>query len=159
MKKLFALWRKPAFFKLWFIPSWCLLGVSKSLILITSFRRLEEFLGKSHGVSPVLPLLSPLQCKRASQIGHLVRTTARYTPWKSNCFPQAVTAALLLRLFKVPYLLCFGLTRSKETKDYLAHAWVAAGPVIITGGFSFDVYTVVACYLEPDITVDTKFNK
>ncbi|GEN29730.1 hypothetical protein HVA01_33760 [Halovibrio variabilis] len=152
MNRVIAFFKKSAFFKLWCLPVWLLLGVSKALIFLLSFRRLERLMGKAHGVSPVLPLLTTSQRKRASQIGHVVRMTARYTPWNSNCYPQAITAALLLRLYKLPYLLCFGLKRSEDSRRYLAHAWVAAGPVNVTGGFSFNAYTVVACYLEPGLS-------
>tara|TARA_R110002049_G_scaffold194408_2_gene363302 strand:- start:1527 stop:2000 length:474 start_codon:yes stop_codon:yes gene_type:complete len=146
-----AFLRKSVFFKLWFLPVWLLLGVSKALIFMLTFRRIEKLMGKAHGISPVIPLLTESQRKRVSQIGHVVRVTSRYTPWKSNCYPQAITAALLLRLYKLPYLLCFGLKRSEESGRYLAHAWVASGSVNVTGGLSFNVYTVVACYLEPGL--------
>jgi len=146
-----AFLRKTVFFKLWFMPVWLLLGVSKAVIFLLTFRKIEKLMGKAHGISPVIPLLTASQRERVGQIGHVVRVTSRYTPWKSNCYPQAITAALLLRLYKLPYLLCFGLKRSEESGRYLAHAWVASGPVKVTGGLSFNVYTVVACYLEPGL--------
>lgn len=154
MRKFSAFVNKPAFFKLWILPTWCLLGVSKLLIHLVSFRRLERFMGTGCGVSPALALLTSRQRMRATAIGQLVRITACYTPWTSNCFPQALTAALLLRLYRVPYLLCFGLARGRRSDDYLAHAWVSSGPVVVTGGFSFNLYTVVACYLAPNLSVD-----
>jgi len=153
LKKLVAFLKKPMFFKLWFIPVWLLLGASKSLINLVSFRRLERFMGTWHGVSPAVPLVTSCQQERARYIGHLVRHTAQYTPWDSNCFPQALTAAMLLRLYRVPYVLCFGLARNQATSEYLAHAWVTSGPVVVTGGFSFNIYSVVACYLEPDVSI------
>lgn len=152
MNRVIAFFAKSAFFKLWFVPVWLLLGVSKALIYLLSFRRIEKLMGKAHGVSPVLPILTTPQRERVSQIGHVVRVTARYTPWKSNCYPQAITAALLLRFYKLPYLLCFGLKRSEDRSRYLAHAWVASGPVRVTGGFSFNAYTIVACYFEPGLS-------
>ncbi|WP_282041738.1 lasso peptide biosynthesis B2 protein [Halomonas alimentaria] len=155
VNKLSSFLRKPLFFKLWFIPAWCLLGTTKLLIHLVSFRRLERFMGTGCGVNPVQPLLTPRQRTRATAIGQLVCTTACYTPWNSNCFPQALTAALLLRLYRVPYLLCFGLARGRNSHDYLAHAWVSSGPVVVTGGFSFNLYTVVACYLAPSLSVDS----
>ena len=154
MRKVSAFFKKPVFFKLWFLPTWCLLGVSKLLIHLVSFRRLERFMGIGCGMSPALALLTPGQRKRATAIGQLVCTTACYTPWTSNCFPQALTGALLLRLYRVPYLLCFGLARGRNSHDYLAHAWVSAGSVVVTGGFGFHRYTVVACYLAPTLPVD-----
>lgn len=151
LDKLLAFFRKPLLFKLWFVPAWLLLGLSKAMIFLVSFRKLERFMGHWHGTNPAVHLLSAQQYMRASQIGHLVRVVSRYTPWNSNCFPQALTAAIILRIYRVPYLLCFGLARDDGKGGYLAHAWVVSGKVAVTGGYSFNKYHVVACYLEPKL--------
>jgi hypothetical protein len=76
---------------------------------------------------------------------------AAYTPWDSNCFSQAVTARLLLGLYKVPYVLCFGLSRYREAGVLDAHAWILAGRINVTGGNSFETYTVVGAFLSPKL--------
>lgn len=87
-------------------------------------------------------LLDPAQEARALQIGRLVRMTAVYTPWDSNCFPQAVVARLLLGLYGIPYVLNFGLMRDPAGGEMKAHAWVTAGA-------SFGQFTTVGCFVSP----------
>lgn len=141
--------RHPYFARLWFVPVWCLLGLSKAVIFTVSFHRLAPYLGRAVGVTPWVPLLAPTQEARALKIGRTIRLAARYTPWTSNCFSQAVAARLLLSFYRIPYALYFGLKRDPDTGEFKAHAWVAAGRVPVTGGTSFGHYTVVSCFVSP----------
>lgn len=83
------------------------------------------------------------------QIGRVVHLAARYTPWNSNCFPQAVVARLLLGLYGIPYILFLGVSRVPDTRGMTAHAWVAAGRVRVTGGAGFTQFTTVSCFVSP----------
>lgn len=141
--------QQPRFAKRWFPVLWILLGLSRLAILVFSFRRLAPHLGTPVGIASFIPLLTPTQEAKAAQIGQAVRLAARYTPWVSNCFPQAVTARLMLGVYRIPYSLYFGVMRDLERHEYKAHAWVAAGRVAVTGGLGFNHFTVVGCYLSP----------
>lgn len=152
-RKLKSLVQLPRFSLLWFLPAWLLLGISKALIFIVSFRRLAPHLGRLAGAAPWVPLIGPQQQARARQIGQVVRLAARYTPWNSNCFPQAVAARMLLGLYGVPYALYFGLMSDSVTTELKAHAWIASGPVRVTGGDSFGSFTVVGVFVAPDLAV------
>ncbi len=144
--------RQPRIIQAGFLPVWILLGLGKALIFTISFRRLAPRLGRQAGIAPWVPLLTPAQEHRARLIGRLVRMTARYTPWDSNCFPQAIVARLLLGLHGLPYALYFGLMRDPNNPAGMkAHAWVAAGRVPVTGGVSFDQFTVVGCFISPHL--------
>ena len=136
----------PLFTQLWLVPAWLLLGLSRAMILLLSFRRLAPWLGKLHQDGALVPLLDSRQEARARTLKHVVQLAARYTPWTSNCFPQAVTARLLLGLHGIPFALYFGVARDADTAAMLAHAWVTAGKVPVSGGNSFGRYTVVACF-------------
>lgn len=140
-----------AFSKFWLAPIWLLLGVSKALIFTIRFQRLATRLGQPVGVAPWVPLVTPPQQARALQIGRAVRLAAKYTPWDSNCFPQAVVARLLLGWYGVPYALYFGLARDAQTRETQAHAWVMSGPVAVTGGHSFAQFTVVGVFATPGL--------
>lgn len=149
-RKAIAFLRQPPFIQAWFPVVWVILGFAKALILTLSFRRLAPRLGRQSGIAPWVPLLTPAEEQRALLIGRLVRMTARYTPWDSNCFPQAIAARMLLGLYGVPYVLYFGLQRDPADPAGLkAHAWVAAGRVRVTGGTSFGQFTVVGCFVAP----------
>lgn len=139
----------PLFTLLWLLPVWVVLGLSKAVIFTLSFRRLAPHLGLATGTEPWVPLLDSAQTARALQIGRVVRLAARYTPWNSNCFPQAVAARLLLGVYAVPYALYFGLMHKPGSKELKAHAWVAAGRVAVTGGASFAQFTVVGVFVSP----------
>lgn len=139
----------PAFVQLWFVPVWLGLGVAKLAIFTVSFKRLVPRLGISVGVTPWLPLLGPEQERRARQIGRVVQLAARFTPWDSNCYPQAVVARILLGWYGIPYCLFFGVRRDPDSAAFLAHAWVASGRVRVTGRFSFDQYAVVGVFAAP----------
>lgn len=149
LRKARSFRRYSLFVRLWLAPAWLLLGISRALILVVPFRRLAPRLGHHTGAAPWIPLLDRAQERRAQEIGRLVRLAARYTPWQSNCFPQAVTARLLLGLYRIPYALYFGVARAPENTGMQAHAWVTAGRVRVTGGAGFRQFTVVGCFVAP----------
>ena len=152
MRKALSFLRQPVFVQLWFLPLWVVLGISKALIFTTSFKWLTPYLGRSEGIHPYIPLVAAARESRARQICRAVHLAARYTPWDSSCFAQAVAARFLLGLYGVPYALYFGLAHDQLVGGMKAHAWVAAGKVSVTGGESFDRFTVVGVFVSPRIT-------
>ncbi len=136
---------RPSFEKLWLFPVWLLLGLSRLLILSLPFRMLAPLLGIRAGIAPFVPLVDPEAEARALSIGRVVQLAARFTPWVSNCFPQAFTARILLGLYGIPYALFFGL-ESGSASGLSAHAWVACGKIRVTGGQSFGRFAVVGCF-------------
>jgi len=139
---------QPLFIKLWFFPLWIGLGFSKLFIVTLSIARLTPFLRSSLDLHTKAPHITQLKEATAFQIGAAIRLAARYTPWDSNCFSQAILARLILRLYRIPHILYFGLNRHHATHRLNAHAWVVAGHVSVTGGaLSFNQYTVVGAYL------------
>jgi len=151
LRKAHTLSRQPAFVWLWLPPVWCLLGLSKALIMLVAFRRLSNVLGQNMGVTSWVPLLSEPQIAHARHIGQTIKIASRYTPWESNCFPQALVARLLLGWFGVPYALSFGLMRDTVSTDLKAHAWVTAGPIPVTGGRNDGQYAVVGVFVSPGL--------
>ena len=109
------------------------------------------YLGQTTGATPWIPLLDARQEYRALQIGRAVRLSAHYTLWDSNCFPQAIAARWLLGLYNIPYAVYFGLQRDPRLSEIKAHAWVAAGRIRVTGGLSFNQFTVVGCFVGPQV--------
>ncbi len=131
------------------MPTWVLLGLAKALIFTVPFKRLAPHLGVSTELRLLVPLLDADSEKRTLQIARVIKLAAAYTPWDSNCFPQAVVARLLLGLYRIPYALFFGLMRDRQTNEIKAHAWVAAGKIAVTGGNSFERFTAVGCFVSP----------
>ncbi|MBF0611978.1 MAG: lasso peptide biosynthesis B2 protein [Magnetococcales bacterium] len=127
------------FSQLWFIPVWGLLGIYRGIILTLSFQGIAPRLGNYQGMDPWVPLLTAPLEERARAIQRVISLAARYTPWLSDCFPQALAAITLLKLYGVAYTLFFGVTRNQQAAfpPVAAHAWVVAGKVPVTGGESF----------------------
>ena len=61
-----------------------------------------------------------------------VELAAAYAPWRSDCYPQALTARTFLALRRIPHEVVFGVRRDGDA--LVAHAWVRAGDVEVTGG-------------------------
>ena len=141
----------PLLVQLWFIPVWLLLGCSRFAILIVPFRRLAPLLGTARGGLAWVPLLSPAQETTARNVARVVALAARYTPWTSNCFPQAITARCLLGLHDIPYSLFFGVTKSEDNSSLKAHAWVSAGRIRVSGGYSFFSFRIVGCFVAHSV--------
>lgn len=144
----------PLFELAWAFPAWVMLGVARAAVLQVPFRRLTRHLGTHIGMAPWVPLLTPEQERRADHIGRVVRRSAMFTPWESNCFNQAITARILLGLYRIPYCLYFGQRPAKNRepgKEIEAHAWVAAGKVRVTGATSFGKFPVLGCFVSPPL--------
>lgn len=151
-QKLIRKWRTfrrmPWFQKKWMPFIWIILGISKIFIFHFPFKRLAVWLGFNVGAAGFIPLLTPRQQWQALMIGRAIRTIAPYTPWESNCFPQAIAARILLSWYGVPYAFFFGLNRDPNTKKISAHAWVSADRIRVTGGDSFPNFTVLGCFVD-----------
>lgn len=118
-----------------------LLGLTRLLTLVLPFSAIRRLLGDHRSprqadpaVLPVPSPTGPREAGRARRIGWLVRTAAARTPWQSDCYPQALTARILLRAARVPHRVTFGVRRD-DTGELKAHAWVtAATDIAVTGG-------------------------
>ncbi|HET8704895.1 MAG TPA: lasso peptide biosynthesis B2 protein [Pseudomonadales bacterium] len=126
----------------------CLLGVSRLLVLIMPARLYCQLFGRDLGVVPFSLLLSAQQKSRARRIGYLITRVAAYTPWRSLCLEQALCAQFFLRYYGIPAVTFFGVARDPAA-GLKAHAWVCAGPVMVTGGQSFNQFTIVRTLLRP----------
>ncbi len=123
--------------------TWALLGITRLLTLLLPFRAVRRLLGERTGRAPGpppdaaavgAPVAGPARDgDRARRIAWLVQAAAARTPWRSDCYPQALTARLLLRVSRVPHTVTFGVRRSAGG-SLEAHAWVDAREVAVTGG-------------------------
>jgi hypothetical protein len=135
--------------KVLFALAWPLLGCSRLFAVSAPFQYVAPWLGAA-AVAPWIPLADSRKEIRALSIGKAVRRASTVTPWRSNCLAQALTARILLGVWCVPYSIFFGVTRRSDAaeRDFSAHAWVAAGKISVTGGSSFEAFTVVACFVS-----------
>ena len=136
----------PATFLMYFMVAWFCLGLSRLFINLFSFKTLAAKLGVQDGAYPRTPLCPTDVERKVATIGKAIRTAARYTPWNSNCFPQALTARVMLGAIDAPYAMFFGVRGGTPPKKFEAHAWVVSGRVRVTGGRSFGRFSTVACF-------------
>lgn len=127
---------------------WSLLGFGRLAVLVLPFRLIRRFLGEDAALSPEdapeVPAPSDRDRARAITIGTHIAVAARHTPWKSECYPQALVARTLLSRRRIPHRTSFGLRRDQGS--LAAHVWVRAGDVAVCGGDGQD-YTEVASFL------------
>jgi len=148
MSKLKTALRQPLAVWLWLAPCWFLLGFSRLAILTVPFKRLAPLLGAQAQLDPITPVCTPRQERRALAVDAALRIASRYTPWTSNCFPQAMTARIIFGALGIPYALYFGTKRNRETKALEAHAWLASGKVTVGKVRSFREFTPVGVFVS-----------
>lgn len=114
-----------------FVEAYTLLGIARLAINTLPFPALVKRLGVSKSETPAeVPIPHLLEARR---IGWAVRSASKYTPWKSNCFPQAIAAKYLLRRKGIGSTLYLGAAFKART-ELEAHAWLRCGPYYVTGG-------------------------
>lgn len=124
------------------VAAFVLLGVARAAIVLLSFRRVVGWLGPLDVESA--RQIPEWQTREARRIGRIVRQVSGWTPWKSNCFPQALTARVLLRRHRITSTVYLGVRHDEARTGLEAHAWVRAGEVAVTGGRGERQYGVVA---------------
>jgi len=126
-----------------FFQAYWLLGISRLAILTLAFKRLAGYLGEHRAESS--RELPESQLETTKCISWAVESASRFTPWKSNCFPKAITAQYLLRRRGIPSTLYLGcLVDDADTMK--AHAWLRSGPRIVTGRAGHQQFGVVATF-------------
>lgn len=125
--------------------AWSLLGFSRLLIVLLPFTVVRRLLGENRSTAEprVLAELDETQRLRAAQIGRVVTVAAAHAPWRADCYPQALTARTFLAARRIPHVVSFGVRRDGDA--LVAHAWVQAGDVEVTGGSGAD-YTEVGAF-------------
>ena len=114
-----------------FVTAYILLGLARLAINTLKFEALAKCLGTSGVETSTVEL--PAHLAEARRIAWAVGAASRYTPWSSNCFPQAVAARFLLRRRGIPSTLYLGAAFKART-ELEAHAWLRCGPLYVTGG-------------------------
>ncbi len=126
------------------VATWLLLGCSRVTIAVLPFRLIRGFLGEHHASTTTGEvILAGRRRTQALNIAYVIGAAAAYCPWRADCYPQALTARMILTMAGIPHTVSFGVRRSEG--ELLAHAWVRAGDVVVTGGTS-DEFTQVGAF-------------
>ena len=111
------------------------LGVARLYLAFTSFQQLSERL--SNNVPDIRVDPDPDFLRR---VGFAVRVAAANVPWRSDCFPQAIAARMLLKRRGHASRIHLGVEKSGEG-SIAGHAWLTCGDVVVVGGEDLDRYT------------------
>lgn len=142
-RRLLNFLRRPLRDKGLLMQAWLLLGLARIAILTIQFKRLAKYLGEPSVETPTE--LSEEEMERCRRVSWAVQRASRFTPWTSNCFPQAIVAQHLLWRRRISSTIYFGL-KMEESKPMQAHAWVRCGPRIVTGRAGYKKYQVVGAF-------------
>ncbi|WP_010415135.1 lasso peptide biosynthesis B2 protein [Citromicrobium sp. JLT1363] len=150
-RKLTVFWKLSVPAKLLLLPAWLSLCVAAGIFRFVRFGRLGQLLGRNIGAGACCPLASPAAVDRAIAISSAVQIASRYTPFRSDCVPQAIAGQFLCRALNVPSALHFGVgnrvASAVSGESMQAHAWLVVGPIFVTGGRSFKTHTTTACFV------------
>ena len=104
------------------------LAVARVMLIVLSFRRLSTRLSAGDNASSETPGQEYLQ-----RVSFAMAAAASNVPWRSDCFPQAIAARMLLS--RQGYGSTIHLGFEKAAPDTVAgHAWLTCGDTVVTGG-------------------------
>ncbi|MEI6290102.1 MAG: lasso peptide biosynthesis B2 protein [Chloroflexota bacterium] len=121
-----------------------LLGIFRYLIAILPFQKITRLLGLI--AAPALPGCEADNSPFLSRLAWAVSAAVRRTPWHSACLAQSLTASLLLKNKRIPFLLYLGMAKDDLAGQYSAHSWLRCGEKIITGANGHKRYNIVASF-------------
>lgn len=111
-----------------------LLGISNIVIRIIKFKHIANLISNEKGVPTHTChniVLSPKQKSLVCVLRQEIFSVSRYTPWRSKCFEQMLTAHALLRLMGISHCVYFGV--NKNFRELNAHTWLTVNNIIVTG--------------------------
>jgi len=111
------------------------LGIARIMLAVMSFQRLSERLAADPNETGDQPSSEFLE-----RVGFAVRAAANNVPWRSNCFPQAIAARMLLRRQGFSTTIHLGVEKDGEG-DIAGHAWLTCGETVVVGGGDLGRYT------------------
>jgi hypothetical protein len=122
-----------------------LLGVARLATLTLPCRVVTEWMGTAGAETP--RAVDPAVTALASAISREVQRASRYTPWRSQCLPQAMAAKRMLRRRGYPSTLYLGVAR-RGRSSLSAHAWLRCGTLVLTGYRESRQHAAVASFAE-----------
>lgn len=116
--------------KVLFVIAYILSGIARFLMLAVPLKKFQPLIGVPKEESPY-EIISSKDMKIIKRVRYYSLLACRYTPWESKCLVRALVVSWLLRYYKIPTTIYFGVAKKP---DLLAHAWLRCGTCIVTGG-------------------------
>lgn len=131
--------------KLLIIKAFFITGIMRIILILVPFKTLKKYIGQYNEESQFE--LNNIGRNKIEKIGWAVTKISKYTPWKSQCFVQALTAQKLLYEKGFRSTLYFGVSKSYNKGKLEAHAWIRCGNIYVTGG-NGEMFSVVAKFTK-----------
>lgn len=128
--------------KLLFSEAFILSAVIRLIILTVPFKKVRQHMGVYNAESP-FQADNEKEYKTVRDVRWAVTEASQYTPWKSKCLIQAITAQHMLKKRSIYSTIYLGVKKDENNK-LIAHAWLRYGKLIVTGGNAMNGFTEVA---------------
>lgn len=89
--------------------------------------------GERQAVTTDVALLTGSQRRIILRLKGLMRVIVVSMPWDCSCLLQAFAVGQVLKHYRIPYVVYFGVKKGDE-KQLQAHAWLSCDDVDVTGG-------------------------
>ena len=76
------------------------------------------------------------------RIAYAVAAASNSVPWRSDCFPQAIAARLLLKRHGFDSTIHLGINRVGHD-ELESHAWLTCGETVVTGQGNLDRFAEI----------------
>ena len=121
-----------------FVKAVFISAIVRFTLLFLSFRKVLRWLGTAQ--KETSQHLNEAQQQYAQKVKSALWLCNKYTPWKTECYVQALTARILLRQRNVPSTIYIGFLRTAEQMK--GHAWLRSGNLIVTGNKGHTTFQV-----------------
>ncbi len=129
-----------------FTEAWLWLALARTMLLLLPFRKLAPILGKKTLPSAEQDDELQYQQEKLRRIGTAILRAGRRSPWRTECFEQALAAKFMLKVRRMKSIVFFGVSKNKQKGNFSAHAWLKCGSYIVTGNKHLEQFTVIACF-------------
>jgi hypothetical protein len=126
-----------------FWQAFFLSGIVKFTLVFLPFRKVLAWKGRLGEETPSVPDTASEVYRKNLQSA--MRLCNMYTPWRTECYTQAITARILLRRKGLPGTVYIGFQRNSEG-TYAGHAWLRSYDRVITGREEMGKYVVHSFY-------------
>ena len=128
--------------KILFLKAFLWLIWSSLALKYWSFKKLKNRFGNKLFETSTKGL--PEERKVIIKISKALDRAIRIAFWNPNCYPQAITAKILLKNHCIPSTLYLGV--KKEKNELKAHAWTRSQDLILTGGKNASEYKILSFF-------------
>ncbi len=118
IKKYFSL---PINEKLLFLELLYFSLISRLLIVLLPFKKLETFFGKKANTPTFWNTNNTIE-NEIRQIKKTLNRVKKIIPWRFQCFEQSLTTAFALKRRNIAYTMYFGVQRQQNNLN--AHVWI-----------------------------------